>query len=386
MAGLLLLVLAWRMDRRFYEVHMTLNSCATDPKDLTKVHLWRGGLVAAGLFLVFLVRRWLGRWVAKQAPREVLGSVVRVGLASLAAVVVCDFALRMVKKPPPPPPPFLDLPQEHYGDAILFRKYDALTTTRSPVGNHVTYAIDAWADRARHQEDVPDFDAPTILFPGESITVGLGLEYDETYVAMVEKDLGIQSINLAGEAFGADQMFMRLADAMPRFRRPVAVVTLLLNDEVRRIGETFRPRLALDRDGELVHVAGEPDALPDWLRRSPVLDVLKSAVPYHGDDALQVTRAVIRETARLARLRGAFPLFVFTNFLAPCLLDETGERSLVRELFEGQTDLPHLRVDLPLDGFMGFNSHPNAALQRTLATVIEGALRASLAASGSGAR
>ena len=39
---------------------------------------------------------------------------------------------------------------------------------------------------------------------------------------------GIQSANLAVHGFGSDQAYLRLAIELPRFRQPVAVVSLFM--------------------------------------------------------------------------------------------------------------------------------------------------------------
>jgi hypothetical protein len=68
-------------------------------------------------------------------------------------------------------------------------------------------------------------------------------------------------------------------------------------------------------------------------------------LPYRGDEPLRVTAAILRATAEAARARGAFPLFVVTNYGASCLRDEHGEAWVVDELFVRQA-LPFVRVDL----------------------------------------
>jgi len=44
-------------------------------------------------------------------------------------------------------------------------------------------------------EDDPDYAAPTMLFSGESITVGHGLPWEDTYPAIVGKAFGLQVVD-----------------------------------------------------------------------------------------------------------------------------------------------------------------------------------------------
>jgi hypothetical protein len=106
----------------------------------------------------------------------------------------------------------------------------------------------------------------------------------------------VQTVNLAGRV-RKDQAHLRVLDALERFRRPVAVVTLFVPGQVWRNVDLWRPRLALRPDGALLRSrprAGRPRQAPP-------------AGAHHGDEALRVTAAVLRATAEAARSHGAFP-------------------------------------------------------------------------------
>src|SRR5207237_857099 len=94
-----------------------------------------------------------------------------------------------------------------------------------------------------------------------------------------------------------------------RLRRPrVAVITFVPLMLVRNV-QDYRPRLAL-REGALVLVP-PAEGLFACLR---LRDVLFNEVRYLSDrglrDSMQLTAAILRESARAARERGAEPLFV----------------------------------------------------------------------------
>ncbi|MFL5272133.1 MAG: hypothetical protein ACJ79E_08745, partial [Anaeromyxobacteraceae bacterium] len=238
-------------------------------------------------------------------------------------------------------------------------------------GRRVAYAIDAEGDRAASAEGASDPDRPTVLFAGESIAFGYGLAHAETFPALVGQDLGVQAVNLAVVGHGSDQAHLRLLDALPRYRRPLAVVTLFLPDQLRRNVDRWRPRLALADGGALALVP--PDG-------GPALAKLVQALPFHDGEALRVTAAVLRATAEAARARGAFPLFVVTNYGSPCLREPGRESWVVEELFVRQ-GLPFVRVDLaPEDRLPGIvERHPNARGARAIAVAVEGALAERLA-------
>jgi hypothetical protein len=117
----------------------------------------------------------------------------------------------------------------------------------------------------------------------------------------------------------------------------VAVVTIVLPIQIERNVNDRRRRMALDDEGHLEIIP----VSKSWLRTSP----LWKLVPYHSDEAIALTRAILRATDDLARARGARSLFVLTNFGPPCLAEKDGVSRLERVLFSG-TGLEYVRVDM----------------------------------------
>ena len=58
--------------------------------------------------------------------------------------------------------------------------------------------------------------------------VGEGLTWDESIAAQIGAALGIQSANIAVHGYSTDQAYLRLENELPRFRRPIAVVSLFM--------------------------------------------------------------------------------------------------------------------------------------------------------------
>src|SRR5207248_349971 len=95
-------------------------------------------------------------------------------------------------------------------------------------GRPIDYAIDVNGYRVRRSDEPVDFTRPAIVFTGESVMFGEGLTWDESIPAQVGTALRIQSANLAVHGYSNDQAYLRLQHELPRFRTPVAVVTLFM--------------------------------------------------------------------------------------------------------------------------------------------------------------
>jgi hypothetical protein len=252
-------------------------------------------------------------------------------------------------------------------DARLGWSYVPGRTTWTRVGGRsVAYAVDVDGDRAATSAAHVDPARPTVLFAGESIAFGYGLPYEETFVHRVEEDLGVQAVNLAVVGYGNDQAYLRLLEVLPRFVRPLAVVSVFVPDQIARNVDRWRARLGLAADGALVPVPASG---------GPRLLKLLDALPWHDDEPVRVTRAILRATAEAARARGAAPLFVVTNYGSACVGDDGGEAWIVEELFVRQA-LPFVRVDLEPDDLLPglLERHPSARGAGKIAAAVEHAL------------
>ena len=107
----------------------------------------------------------------------------------------------------------------------------------------IDYSFDPAGYRVRRVDEPVDPEQPTILFVGESVMFGEGLTWEESVPAQVGAMMGIQSANLAVHGFGTDQAYLRLEMELPRFRRPVAVVSLFMTALFGRNLDDDRPHL-----------------------------------------------------------------------------------------------------------------------------------------------
>jgi hypothetical protein len=251
------------------------------------------------------------------------------------------------------------------------------TNTVRVSGRETLLAFNREGIRGRHQDDEPDPALPTILFTGESIALGFGLEYAETYPALIAERRGVQCVNLAAPAYGNDQAYLRLIDAMPRFERLLATVTVFIPLQLSRNLHDDRPRLVLGPSGELELAA----AATGFLSRLRIRKLLFNRLPYVGDRAidrtLTLTSAILRETSIRTRARGATPLFVILSHGPSRPLGEHPEAWIVRALFV-QQELPFILVDIPPDQVLKGDFHPGPRGDETIAAAIESALAAHL--------
>jgi hypothetical protein len=362
--GTALLVGAWRFDGAWFERHSVV-PCFWLPPPSWLHPLARASLAVAGICAVLLAGG-AGRWVAKPGA---VASAARMAVAVVLALVVSEAALRM-----------LDAKAAFWRSAKLeFRigKTDprfgwVLLPRRSTVlqVSHfrpIRYTVDAWGDRSNAADHVPDPSRPTILVAGESVAAGHGLEYADTLAGVLERDLGLQVVNVAAGGYGTDQAAMRALDALARLRHPVALVQTFLPVQLQRNVQDYRPRLVL-RDSALVLVP----AASGLFAGTRLRDLLVNEVPVLWESKLQeslaVTAAVVREVAAKARARGAKPLFVL-----PALDSQRDPGWLVRALFEEQ-GIPAVVVRVDSAHILPYDGHPDAEATRAMAGLVGRAL------------
>jgi hypothetical protein len=367
--GALFILWAVQADRPWFEVHTTPHYCFDVVGQPHKARVVRWVGAALGLIVIFVARPLAGRWARRRSAGEVAFLTVSVAAATLLALWVSDWRLRNKKPEPPGAWPLLNYEPDSEGDPeYVYRPARSHTTEHSVMGRVVRFSIDENGFRVRAPEDHVDFDRPTILFTGESITSGFALPYEETYASMVGQDFRVQTVNMAVQGYDNEQAYMLLHGALPRFAHPLATVTLVLHLEIERNAWLDRPHFVVRDDGTWTF---EPRADDGWLAKSPVRQLFERF--YHSDEALQRARSTIRATVKESRERGAFPLFVLTNSGGMCLPDDTGSPSIEHILFDG-LDVVHVRVDTE-DVWVPAIQHPDVRGHRRIADAIERALR-----------
>ena len=342
------------LDRHF------LPSFWTPREEIVRTALLiRIGVAVAGAVIVLLARA-----VARRLTREPL-YLFTISLAVVLAFGTSELVVRRWRRGPHEFSSGSE-PRSHLDTRLGWLFDVSRTGSVTHLGRRVAYTFDRNGYRVASAAATTDFDAPTIVFTGESIMVGHQLAWAETIAAQTSAMLGLQSANIAVSGFGTDQAYLRLAAELPHFRHPVAVVSLFAPSIFDRNLDDDRPHLG-------------PGLI--WLPPAQhwrLTALGRRAVGYRSEDAVErgaaVTREVLTATVRLARSRGAVPLIVVPQFEP----EEPQERELRRRIVD-EAHLPYVYVPLDPDDRIENDGHPDADGARTIAESIADALRPALA-------
>jgi hypothetical protein len=240
-------------------------------------------------------------------------------------------------------------------------------------GRAVSYSFDAASHRVPAPGAKVDTARPTLIFTGESIIAGFGLAWEETIPAQAGASLGIQSANLAVSDYSNDQSYLRLAADLPRFQKPVAVVTLFMPSLFDRNLLKNRPSLGPGLAWQPPQQQWRLAALLHWL------------VPYRGtatiEEGIVRTRDSLGAVVRLACARGAQPLIVVPQFGEASPQEETLRRRILDE-----AGLPYVKVRLGPAWHLPGDAHPDARGARAIAAAVIARLKLNGTASASKAQ
>jgi hypothetical protein len=317
----------------------------------------RVGLGALGAWIATGARTRAGR-IAHREPALALSIGLAIGLALGAGEV----ALKYVKVQPAewlfPDEEPRRLPDSRLGWTFVPSRSGHKTIG----GRDITYTFDTHGYRVRSLNEPVDLERPSILFAGESVMVGEGLTWDESIAAQVGTALGIQSANIAVHGYSTDQAYLRLENELPRFRRPVAVVSLFMTGLFGRNLDHDRPHL----DSGLVWRPAFP--------RARLRALAQVFVPYRTnasiDNGLRVTREALRATAALAAARGATPIILVPQFGH----DDERDQALRRRIFDG-TALSYVFVEIDPAWRIPWDRHPDARAAHAIAERVAAAIR-----------
>ncbi len=297
----------------------------------------------------------------------------RVLLAVALALVVSELVLRWAGLPRKHDLAGSSDPEMNQPDPRTGWVWKGATYTRRTIqaGRWIDFAFDEHHDRVREAGDTEDPESPTVLIVGESIAAGHGLTWDESLAGLVGSALGVQTVTLGVVGYGCDQAYVRLYDALPRFRHVLAVVTVFFPGLVNRVGWVDRPRLAFDGD---VPVVSPPH--PTFWQDLRLTRLVTDLFPYRDEASLELTGAVFRHTATLARTRGARALFVTPELGRVRPPDDA---SVIDALLTRQ-GLEVVDPDWVFEPLEPGDLHPNARATRTMADAVVKALGGTQAA------
>lgn len=313
----------------------------------------RAALILTALLLLLIFRRPIARLLSRATG----GGILRVVLAGALALGMVELILRVHPLQPHDADPF-ELEPRRQSDALLGWKF---LPSRSAVAREAGRAVPYSFDAAGHRVAVPgaevDIARPTLIFTGESIMVGFGLPWDQTIPAQVSASLDIQSANLAVSDYSNDQSYLRLAGELPRFRKPVAVVTLFMPALFDRNLLDNRPHLGPGLAVQPPEQQWRLAALLHWL------------IPYRSaaaiDNGILRTRDSLGALVRLACARGAQPLVVVPQFGEALPVEEGLRRGILDD-----AGLPYVRVRLDPAWHLPGDAHPDARGARAIAAAV----------------
>jgi hypothetical protein len=353
--ALLLLAFTWRADEGWFDKHVFLPQQFFVPVDRAVVFWCRAGAAALAIGLLLLLRRKLPRW----PWRGVL-------LAAVSGIVAAEGALRWRMRKP----------LEPEAAAVM----EALTTFHPDYGPTLAPSIDRSfpmsgrnirfitdPERRRTGGGKIDPALPSLIFTGESTMVGHGLQWEETFPALLGARLGAQVVNVASLGYRSDQSWRRLADALPAVEHPLAVVALFMPGLLGRNFAGLRHPPVRQTPAGVEYREIPP---PDFFERLQLYQ-LWLRLPYWSNGAVEEvmvsTAAVLRQMAALSRARGAPCIFLVMGHPPPWM---------VRDLFEAP-GLDHVLFDLPRDEFL-VDGHPSPRGAIDIADALEPRLRVRL--------
>jgi len=319
----------------------------------------------AGMVLILFVRPMLGRLAQRLPPSKFAAETARIVLAVALAFVASELMLDRKFT--------FAAAESQTGEEPLRQPHPRLGWIFAPARNSQTtvgerkiaYSIDSLGYRVRDGNTPVNANLPSILFTGESIIAGYGLNWSETIPAQVDAALEVQSANIAVFGYASDQAYLRLAAELPRFRRPLAVVSLF-------IPSLFARNLGDDRPHLGPELAWKPAIHRFWLN-----SLFHFLVPYHDsaeiERGIRTTRAVLSATADLARKHQAISLVVDPQF-GP---ESPVERMLRRRILD-EAGIAYVRVELDPSWHLKGDLHPDPRATRAIAMAVAARLQADL--------
>src|SRR5467141_2649984 len=318
--GIALILAALAAGQGWWDRHF-LPIFAIEPSTLVAAEqAVRGLITVVGAALLLVLRRP----IAAILNRATIGGALRILLAVVVALGAGELILRAHPPYPHDADPLEREPRRRADPWLGWDFVPARSVVAEEARCRVSYSFDAAGHRVAAPGAAVDVERPTLLFTGESIIAGFGLAWEETIPVRVGALLGTQSANLAVSDYSNDQSYLRLAAELPRFREPVAVVTLFMPSLFDRNLLDNRPHLAA---GLLWQPADQTWRLLAGLLRW-LIRYRSSAAVVQG---VTRTRDSLRALVDLARARGAEPLIVLPQFGPESATEEMLRRRILDE-------------------------------------------------------
>jgi len=169
---------------------------------------------------------------------------------------------------------------------------------------------------------------PSVIFIGDSFTMGHGLSYEESFAGRFAslKEIPFQIVNMGVQGYGSDQALLTLKKYLTRFNAKVVVYTFI-EDHLLRNGNYDRrmliptarflgtkPKFALNENGEL-YLQKKPLLYEDYIHSYLVDFLIMRTGAFFGSFPAapeELTKAIIQEMKRYSNEHGAH--FVILNW------------------------------------------------------------------------
>jgi hypothetical protein len=355
--GALLLVGALAANQGWFDRHFLPVFFLSHDYYVLGEKLARTFVAAIGIALMLFVRPMAGR-VAKQAStREFLAGVMRILLAVVLALTVSELVMRRTFALAAAEGPTNEEPLRRADPILGWSFIPSRIGGAIVAGRNVTYVIDDHGYRTRSRDTPVDFNQPTIIFTGESIMAGFGLNWEESIPAQVGSLTRVQSADIAVFGYANDQAYLRLKAELPRFHKPLAVISLFIPSLFVRNLDDDRPHL------------GSQLSWQPGVHRWRLHALVNFLIPYHSEaeieHGIEATRAVLLASANLARTRHAEPLVVVPQF-GP----EGPVEGMIRRRILDQPGIAYVQVRLDPSWRLKGDSHPDPRAARAIAAAI----------------
>jgi hypothetical protein len=360
--GVGLMAAAALATQAWFERHFLPEFLHPRPGQLRAYMAVRIAVALLGLALALLVRPRAGQIAARHSfgrlALTAAPSLVAVAAAVVAAELVLDsMAWRSREQSPP-----MYEPRRVWDTTFGWRQLADRTGYGVTGGRQVEYAFDVHGYRVRRQDQPVDLSRPTIVVVGESFIQGHGLSYGETMPAQLSALTGVQTANVAVGGYATDQVYMLLRAELPRFQRPVAVVTIFMPGLFHRNLDTDRPHLGPG-------LAWRPPT-----RQPRLAEIFGRLVQYRSDrriaEGVAETQAQLRAMQALAQARGA-DFVILTPQVGPESAEERGIRRRVLDA----AGLPYVVAPMPAAWLLPHNRHPDARGAQVMAAAVAAYLR-----------
>ena len=280
----------------------------------------------------------------KIAPAAILGNLLALGAGLLVMLALGEIALRVI-----------GLGHPYYSAPELYRRSDDPRVLFEPRPGFDGFSEGVWLttnSRGLRERELPlakPSGTRRVVFVGDSVTFGAGVEDDEPFPRLLEADVNastagpIETVNTGVVGYNTVQELARLEQAGLPYQPDVVVLTFVVNDLL----ETFS---IFDHQYEPTGLLAGPKI---WLRRNSHLyrfvqqmywrlgQELRRAregptEPLRKRDRVDERLATLAEMVRTTRTSGASFLLVLypDNLGDPVSPGPSGERLTVREELE----------------------------------------------------